>query len=376
MLRIFLDRAPRRAAAGLLLAGAAATAAACSASGDGESFDNTEDGSGPGAGSGQGTGTFDGSSSGATGGSDTTCASATAVAQLTEAPADIIWVVDQSGSMDQETTYVQQKINDFTSMIGASAVDYHVVMIADPDAGNGICVPPPLAGPACGDADRFRLVPQEVDSNDGPELAITTYASYSDFLRPEATKHFVFVTDDDSDMSAAEFLSQVAALQPSGMFDAVVVHAIYAYGTPGDGCDGPFGSGAAEGTVYTELVATTEGASGVICSGDWTTVFDQITKAVLSGAKVPCDLDVPPAPEGETLDTDLVNVAYQSGSGPLAVIPQVDSEAACGTADGWYYDDPAMPTTIHLCPKTCDVVEADAEAKLQIELGCETVQAE
>src|SRR5262249_41054409 len=153
--------------------------------------------------------------------------------------------------------------------------------------GNSICVPPPLAGPTCGDAARFRLVAQEVDSHDGPELAIESYPAYSDFLRAGATKHFVFVTDDDSNLGAAEVTQQVQALQPAGMFDGFKVHAIYAFGNGNNGCDGPFGSGASEGTVYTELVAQTMGAAGVICTGDWTQVFTEITQAVLAGSKVP-----------------------------------------------------------------------------------------
>lgn len=301
------------------------------------------------------------------------CAGTEVAADFVSLPSDIIWVVDQSGSMDQETSYVQQKINDFAALIDMSGIDYRVVMIADPNAGNPICVPPPLAGPSCGNNTRFRLVPTRVGSTNGPRLAVEQYARYSDFLRADATKHFVFVTDDNSAWSASMFTSSVLALPPTGMFDGFKVHGIYAFGTPGTGCDGPFGSGAAEGTVYTQLIAQTGGASGVICTGDWTQVFQDITSAVVSGAQVSCELAIPPPPMGSALDPSKVNVKYQMGGiAPGVTIPRVDSAAACGPAGGWYYDDNAAPSRILLCPTTCSEVQSDPAANIKVEFGCQT----
>lgn len=303
------------------------------------------------------------------------CAGAAVSADLVSRPPDIIWVVDQSGSMDQETSYVQQKLNDFVSIIAASGIDYRVVMIADPNAENAICVPPPLAGPSCGDNTRFRLVPTEVDSNDGPQLAVQQYPQYDDFLRTDSLKHFVFVTDDDSDWSATQFKNAVQALQPASMFSALKVHAIYAYGMPGgEGCTGTFGSGAAEGTVYTDLVATTGGAAGVICTGDWTKVFQDIQQSVISGSQLACSLDIPTPQSGEAIDPDNVNVRYLPGGvGPGATLFRVADAAACGPDGGWYYDDPGAPTQIILCPGRCSEIQSDSAAKLQVELGCASI---
>lgn len=304
------------------------------------------------------------------------CAATSVAADFVTRPSDIIWVVDQSGSMDQETAHVQEKINDFAAIIDGSAIDYRVVMIADPNAKkNGICVPPPLAGPSCGDNDRFRLVPSQIGSHDGPQRAVEDYPLYQDFLRQDAGKHFVFVTDDNSDWSAATFTNELLALQPSGMFSGFKVHGIYAFGTSGGtGCDGPFGSGAAEGTVYTELIAQTGGAAGVICTGDWDQVFNDITAAVIDGSQVSCELEVPDPPDGETLDPSRVNVRYlEGGIGPGATIPRVDSSADCAAAGGWHYDDNAAPSLIVLCPATCSDVQNDPEASVQVELGCQVI---
>lgn len=303
------------------------------------------------------------------------CAATELSADLVSRPSDIIWVVDQSGSMNQETSYVQQQLNNFVSIIGASKIDYRVVMIADPNADNAICVPPPLGGPQCGNNTRFRLVPTEVDSNDGPELAVQLYSQYADFLRPDSLKHFVFVTDDDSDMTATQFVNAVNALQPANMFSGFKVHGIYAFGMPGgDGCDGTFGSGASEGRVYTQLVQMTGGAAGVICSGDWTKVFMDIQKAVISGSQLACSFDVPTAASGEAVDPNNVNVRYLPGGvSPGATLFRVADAASCGPDGGWYYNDPVTPTQIILCPDRCTEIQSDPAAKVQVELGCASI---
>lgn len=300
------------------------------------------------------------------------CAGTEVTADFVQLPTDIIWIVDQSGSMNQETQYVQAKINDFAALISSSNIDYRVTMIARTTNSNAICVPGPLGGASCGNNTRFRLVNQYVDSTNGPSLAISKYASYSDFLRPTATKHFVFVTDDNSAMTAANFTSGINALMPSGMFAGFKVHAIYAYGNGlSTGCSGPFGTGAKDGTVYTTLVANTGGERGVICQDDWNAVFNKITTAIVSGSKVACELNMPAAPQGQQLDPAEVNVKYKSGM-TSTTLPQVTNAAACTGAGGWYYDDNTNPTKITLCGATCDAVQADEAANLKIELGCAT----
>jgi hypothetical protein len=77
-----------------------------------------------------------------------------------------------------------------------------------------------------------------------------------------------------------------------------------------------------------------------------------------------------PAPEGGTLDPALVNV--QIGSPPEPVFNVADAAACDPTAGGWYYDDPAAPGMIVLCPATCDDVRLGNLA-VDILVGCETI---
>jgi len=301
------------------------------------------------------------------------CAGEEVNAEFVTLPSDIIWVVDQSGSMNQETQYVQGQINTFANAIDTSGIDYRVVMIARDSGSNAICVPPPLGGTSCGDNTRFKLVDQYVDSRNGPAVAVAQYPVYASFLRTDAMKHFIFVTDDDSNQSAATFTNALAGLMPAGMFATYKVHGIYGLAPGGGTCSGTFGAAVRDGDVYTTLITDTGGASGVICDNDWTNVFSQIQAAVVSGSQVSCELNVPQPSQG-SLDPMQVNVKYLVGGvAPGITLPQVADAAGCGASGGWYYDDPIAPTTISLCPTSCAEVQADGDATVKVELGCSTV---
>ena len=165
---------------------------------------------------------------------DDACAATSAQGEAITAPADIIWAIDQSGSMDQETQYVQGQINNFANLIGNSMIDYRVVVIAGTTGENPICVPPPLSAGGCANGPRFRLVDTHVDSNDALVLIINEYPKYADFLRMGAMKHFVVITDDNATdapiNSPPAFTSALAGLQPAGMFAQWKLHSIFAYG--------------------------------------------------------------------------------------------------------------------------------------------------
>src|SRR5262249_35051255 len=64
--------------------------------------------------------------------------------------ADIIFVLDNSGSMAQEVTAVQSTLNAFPQQIEAAGIDVHVVVTSAPPGGGmggGACVDP--TGIAC-----------------------------------------------------------------------------------------------------------------------------------------------------------------------------------------------------------------------------------
>ncbi|HEX7669937.1 MAG TPA: vWA domain-containing protein, partial [Polyangiaceae bacterium] len=82
--------------------------------------------------------------------------------------------------------------------------------------------------------------------------------------------------------------------------------------------------------------------------------------AMLSIANQPlsCALDIPkPMVPGMTLDPTLVDVRYTpSATGVTEHVQKLNNLGECDAAiggQGWYYDSPAMPTKILVCPGTC-----------------------
>jgi len=89
-------------------------------------------------------------------------------------------------------------------------------------------------------------------------------------------------------------------------------------------------------------------------------------------AVVPCELSIPPANDGKKLDYSEVNLVYSSSGCNFAPAYHVDSQASCDASGGWYYDDPNAPTSVELCPATCQAVSVPG-ASLRFSVGCQSL---
>lgn len=305
-------------------------------------------------------------------GATMSCVADSYTAEESLAPVDIVWVVDNSGSMREEASLVQEQLNSFVMTIAAAGLDVHVVLITAPGF---VTVPPPLGT----DPTQFLRVEEDVQSNAGLQKLLSTFDRYRDFLRRTATMHFIAVTDDESDLSASEFQSQMSAL----LGRTFRFHSIVS--PPGsshpfgpitmDGCSGPRGEAADNGDQYWMLSALTGGRQLSICTPDWTPLFRELATAIAVPMALPCVYELPAPPAGEELDPLRVNVEYTpGGGGPSETIPNVGSYERC-TAEGWYYEgeDPAAPERIVLCPNTCRRLELDGAGRVDLAVGCATL---
>ncbi|MFO0662888.1 MAG: vWA domain-containing protein [Polyangiaceae bacterium] len=84
---------------------------------------------------------------------------------------------------------------------------------------------------------------------------------------------------------------------------------------------------------------------------------------------VSCSFAIPPAPEGQQLNFNAVNVVLTDTSGKENVLYYSKD---CSRADGWHYDDANGPTQIQLCTSSCTTAQSADNAKLSIALGCQT----
>jgi hypothetical protein len=102
-------------------------------------------------------------------------------------------------------------------------------------------------------------------------------------------------------------------------------------------------------------------------------VAQEVTKALLKIAASPlgCEFPLPPPKDGGLLNTDLVNVDFvPAGGEPKRELVQVRNAGECNrVTNGWYYDNPTMPTKIFICEATCNNFGAGS---LEIALGCKT----
>jgi len=308
------------------------------------------------------------------------CTSTSRTADQALAPVDIIWVVDTSGSMNEERAQVQGALNDFSTFIESAGIDEHVILLADPSE---MTVPPPLGtNPA-----KFLHVPQPIESHDSFQHIIDRYPDYQAFLRPGAVVHIVEVTDDESDWSESQFESALAGLTSPGISPDFHFHAICSEETvlftpppPLPAVTGPCqnglgGTGAdGVGKIYMDTAAAHDGVWRSICSTDWQPIFDELAQAATVGVELPCTFEIPTPPDNQTLDPDRVNFVYTAGGSTSPVtVPRVDSAADCGSGPGWYYDNPAAPTQILTCPATCSTLEGDPDGQVDIAFGCATV---
>ncbi len=122
-----------------------------------------------------------------------------------------------------------------------------------------------------------------------------------------------------------------------------------------------------------DAIALAGGTTEGIFIGSGTAEQDLLDALLaIAGEAVDCSFPVPsPQNPDEELDPRQVRVEYTDGDGNTVLIPHVDDASACGPGGGWYYDDPVNPTMITLCPSTCTEVQGDAEAQMDIALGCE-----
>ena len=280
-------------------------------------------------------------------------------------PVDILWVIDNSGSMNAEEQRVQNNMNVFSSSIANSGVDYHVIVITDTGHVN---VPPPLGGSAS-----YLGLNQSVGSNDALQKLVERYPDYQSFLRPDSIKHIVAVTDDNSDWSRQTFETQLAALTAPGFGTDWRFHAIVAEDPPFDFNSHCFALAAAVGSTYIQLQQAHSGEFFSLCDTNWDPLFPALADSVVAGSTLPCTFEIPPPPDGMSLDPNQVNFVYTPTGGTPITLNNVGSMAGCAGGPGWYYDDPVTPTQILLCPSSCSTVEGDPTGTVNVEFGCSTV---
>lgn len=305
--------------------------------------------------------------------------------ETTRHPVDIVFVIDNSGSMSNEIKSVRENINAFASKIANSGLDYRLFMISQKGTSSyAVCVPEPLANPNCETKPpRFYAINQTVASTNALALLLSTFDNKNDplsawnkYVRYDSIKFFVIVTDDNSSLSAANFEAQLFQKMPAGIFGTeqdrkYIFNSIVGWdglNTPPTTLTQKCSTAANSGRVYQELSVLTGGVVEAICKDDWSKILDTIADGVVKA--LGCEFQVP-QPQNGSLDPDLVEVQLSLDGAAPTTMPRVLDEASCSVEPGaFYFDSNTAPTEVKLCPAACSQVSADPKAEVSVLVGC------
>lgn len=341
---------------------------------DGAVDDNetTNDEDGPSFGSDDGRGTDTGS--------DPSCAATRAPTD--KGSVDIIFVIDNSGSMGDEIEQITKNVNTFAQTIGQSGLDYRVIFVSASAPKPGefwggsvatVCAPAPLAGADCGDnPPLFFQINERIGSHDSLRAILSTYPQWQGHLRPESTKVFVEVTDDESKLSAESFDQQLLAKTPAGMFGTAekrqyIFHSIVSMPSGATApSSGVCPTAAGTSLEYQKISLLTGGLIDEVCKTDYSAVLGNLAKGI--NERLGCELTYPTA---QAADPKKVVVSFETQNGTTKHLTQVTDASKCGLVDdGWYYDDAAKPTKILLCPTMCATATQTPGASIEALVGC------
>lgn len=220
-----------------------------------------------------------------------------------KAEVDIVWVVDNSRSMEDEAHHVRQNVASFADQVkkranvrmalisrkgnSGTAVSlpsgsdfYHIDQeVTSWDgillAASAICGSGSKASPSCRDIDNPNLIkPHNKQENPQAEIndSKKVRGKLRDFLsREHSKKVFVFVTDDNSSWSYEKFLA-IAKENLHGQ--TPMVSSFIQLPNSSKAC------GHAVGTAYMNLASRTGGKVYDICQSNWKSTFEQLANDV------------------------------------------------------------------------------------------------
>ncbi|MCH9683024.1 MAG: hypothetical protein K0V04_16430, partial [Deltaproteobacteria bacterium] len=294
------------------------------------------------------------------------CVAVTQTAETEMRPVDLIMV----GDPETDQVLLRNAVTNLLPQLGkARGPDTRVVLIAGE-------APPMGADPRwegefdCGEWDcrgasqfgYFRHIEVDLD----PDAVLTEVMGlapeWEQHMRTDTWKH-IWISSSrggDPSMSAEAFTTAFNAMGES--YEQFTLHSLVTGPDP----SGNFG----------ELAVTSGGVFYHESLGG--SVYSDFVEGVLEklqGTPLSCEYSIPEPPAGQTFDPMRVNVEYED-DGELFALGYVEDAAACEDAGaGWYYDDPAAPTTIHVCPFTCGVFNTIESGSIEIVFGCATVPA-
>jgi hypothetical protein len=336
------------------------------------------------------------------------CAPASVALEPRSQPVDVIIAVDNSASMEDEARAVEASLNvNFAAILNQSQVDYRVILVSEHRERSlqdtAICILEPLSALAeCpseqpAPSERFFQYSTEVGSSNSFEVLLESFngerqddfdlapSGWSEWLRPEADKVFIEITDDDENTTAIEFASALTNVGPEqfgadpsqlgfvwhsivGLAERAIATDPYVPSDPIEDreCEGDVSNA---GTTYQELSRLTGGLRFPICALEtYGAVFERVANDLVRSSQSACDFAIPAPPPGRALALDELAVGYRpSAGGEARWFGQVKDPLDC-RPDAFLLD----ATGVHLCAAACDEVRANAQANVEGVFTCQS----
>jgi uncharacterized protein YegL len=336
----------------------------CGGSSDSQFGDGTNgNGSGGPAGSNFGTGEG-GTGPGSVVNPTSACATSNAGASL--AGANLVFMFDKSGSMDQDSKWTSCKagLEAFFADPSSAGLYASISFFGLPDSCNVASYATPDAPMrALPDALSFKVRLDAISpSGETPTLpAMQGAIQYAQQVQTtlKAGDKVVIVLVTDGDPNGCNSTPTNVAAAAAAVAASIPTYVI-GVGPDAKNLDEIATGG---GTAPAIIVDTTNPTQ---ITADLEKAIGAIKKATLS-----CNFSLPPPPAGKTLDIAAVNVNYTPGGGTLSTIPYSPD---CSNAGGWHYDSAVNPSQIVMCPSICTTLQADKSGgAVDIVFGCATV---
>jgi len=190
---------------------------------------------------------------------------------------DILFVVDNSGSMNRVQTSLANNFDIFINIFAASGVDYHIAFITTDDPSFvGEVVTPIFTDPIGEANNQINSIgtlgsanEKGIDTSYNALRGAGDAAPGSSFLRDDAKLVIIYISDEDdhSATSPSVAATYFLALKMSSAY--VTAHAVIG--------DVPGGCGTAQpGDLYNDVVMLMSGTSLSICATDWGTPMENL----------------------------------------------------------------------------------------------------
>ena len=295
------------------------------------------------------------------GGVDSKCAQSTAQAQLV--PVNLVFMVDRSGSMSENSKWptIVQGLDTFFADPKSSGMSASIAFFK---VDSNECSPAAYATPSVSmtalPAASFKSTIAGYSPNGGtPTLpALEGAIQYAKTVAQSKVgeKVAVVLATDGIPNDCNSNVQNVTAAA-AGAASTIPTYVI----------------GVGDQLQSLDTIAAGGGTSKafVVAVGDPAKTATDFQNAlnVIRGKTLSCEFKLPTPPAGKTLDINNVNVVYTPGNAAGGTLTY---NKDCTGGAGWHYDDANAPAKIILCQGTCGTVQADQAGKIDIVTGCAT----